>query len=32
MFLPRIGWVGFYISFNIEGKVKNITVTTTGGK
>jgi putative transposase len=32
MFLPRIGWVGFYISFNIEGKVKNITVTTKGGK
>jgi len=32
IFLPRIGWVGFYKSFNIEGKVKNITVTKKGGK
>jgi len=23
IFLPRIGWVGFYKSINIEGKVKN---------
>ena len=32
IFLPRIGWVGFYKSFNIEGKVKNITVSTKGEK
>ena len=32
MFLPRIGWVGFYKSFNIEGQVKNITVSTKGEK
>jgi len=32
IFLPRMGWVGFYKSFNIEGKIKNITVSTKGGK
>jgi len=24
IFLPRIGWVGFYKSFNIKGKIKFI--------
>ena len=26
IFLPKIGWVGFYKSYPIHGKVKNITV------
>jgi putative transposase len=32
MFLPKIGWVGFYHSCPIEGMVKNITVSHKGGK
>ena len=31
IFLPKIGWMGFHKSCNIEGKIKNITVTTRGG-
>jgi putative transposase len=27
LFLPKIGWIGFYRSRDIEGHVKNITVT-----
>ena len=27
LFLPKIGWVGFHKSRDIEGKVKNITIT-----
>ena len=26
VFLPKIGWAGFYKSRNIEGKLKNLTV------
>ena len=32
MFLPRIGWIGFYKSCSIEGKIKNNSLTTMGGK
>jgi putative transposase len=32
IFLPKIGWVGFYKSREIEGTVKNITVTRRAGK
>ena len=32
MFLPLIGWIGFYKSCSIEGKIKNISLTTRGGK
>ena len=32
IYLPRIGWVGFYKSCEIEGKIKNITVSSRGGK
>lgn len=32
IFLPRIGWVGFYKSREIEGTVKNITITRKAGK
>jgi IS605 OrfB family transposase len=32
IFLPKIGWIGFHKSCDIEGKIKNITVTTRGGK
>ena len=32
MFLPKIGWLGFYQSRPIEGKMKNITVTQKAGK
>jgi len=32
MFLPRIGWISFYKSCSIEGKIKNISLTTRGGK
>jgi putative transposase len=32
IFLPRIGWVGFYKSCEIEGKIKNITVSSRGGR
>jgi len=32
IFLPKIGWVGFFKSQPVEGKVKNITVTTRAGK
>ena len=31
IFLPRIGWVGFYKSREIEGTIKNITVTRRAG-
>ncbi|MCK4989671.1 MAG: transposase, partial [Bacteroidales bacterium] len=32
IFLPRIGWVGFYKSRDIEGMAKNITVTKKGDR
>jgi IS605 OrfB family transposase len=32
IFLPKIGWVGFHKSREIEGKVKNITVTRKAGR
>ena len=32
IFLPIIGWIGFYKSCHISGTVKNITVSTKGGK
>ncbi len=32
IFLPKIGWIGFYRSCAIEGRVKNISVTRRGGK
>ena len=32
IFLPKIGWVGFHKSREIEGKVKNITVTCRAGR
>ena len=32
IFLPKIGWVGFYKSCEIIGKVKNITITNRGGQ
>ena len=32
IFLPKIGWVGFHRSCEITGTVKNITITTRGGK
>ena len=32
IFLPKIGWVGFYKSCHIRGKVRNITVSCRGGK
>ena len=32
IFLPKIGWIGFYRSYDIEGNIKNITVSTRGGK
>ena len=32
MFLPKIGWVGFYHSRPIEGRVKNITITQKAGR
>jgi putative transposase len=32
LFLPKIGWVGFFRSHTIEGRIKNITVSTRGGK
>ena len=32
MFLPLIGWIGFYKSCSIEGKIKNISLTNRGGK
>ena len=32
IFLPKIGWMGFHKSCDIEGKIKNVTVTTKGGK
>ena len=32
IFLPKIGWVGFHKSCEITGTVKNITITTRGGK
>jgi len=32
LFLPKIGWVGFYKSCHIHGKIKNITVSCRGGK
>jgi len=32
IFLPKIGWVGFHKSCDISGAIKNITITTRGGK
>lgn len=32
IFLPKIGWVGFYKSCSIEGKVKNITISNRAGR
>ena len=32
IFLPKIGWIGFYKSRPISGKVKNITVSSRAGK
>ncbi len=32
IFLPKIGWVGFYKSCDIAGTVKNITITSRGGQ
>ncbi len=32
IFLPKIGWVGFYKSCKIEGKVMNITVSNRAGR
>jgi putative transposase len=32
LFLPKIGWVGFYKSQSIEGKIKNISVSNRAGK
>jgi putative transposase len=32
IFLPRIGWVGFHKSCEIEGNIKNITVSSRGGR
>ena len=32
IFLPKIGWVGFHKSREIEGKIKNITVTRKAGR
>jgi len=32
IFLPKIGWVGFYMSREILGKVKNITLTRRAGR
>ena len=32
VFLPKIGWVGFYKSRDIRGKVKNITITHRAGR
>ena len=32
IFLPKIGWVGFYKSCHIHGKIKNITISCQGGK
>ena len=32
IFLPKIGWVGFYKSREIEGTVKNITLTRKAGR
>jgi transposase len=32
LFLPKIGWVGFFRSQPIEGTIKNITVSTSAGR
>ena len=32
IFLPKIGWIGFYLSRPIDGKVKNITITQKAGR
>jgi len=32
IFLPKIGWIGFYKSFDITGTIKNITITHRGGQ
>jgi putative transposase len=32
IFLPKIGWIGFYKSREIEGTIKNVTVTRRAGK
>ena len=31
IFLPKIGWIGFFKSCEITGKIKNITITNLGG-
>ena len=32
IFLPKIGWIGYYKSRDIHGKIKNITVTNCAGR
>ena len=32
IFLPKVGWLGFYKSCKIEGKIKNITVSSRAGR
>ncbi len=32
IFLPKIGWISFYKSCHIDGRIKNITVTSRGGE
>jgi putative transposase len=32
VFLPRIGWVGFFKSRDIVGKIKNVTISTRAGR
>ena len=32
LFLPKLGWVGFYKSCPIDGKIKNITISQHAGK
>ena len=32
IFLPKIGWIGFHKSCDINGTVKNITITSKGGR
>jgi len=32
IFLPKVGWIGFYKSCEIAGTIKNITITNQGGK
>ncbi len=32
IFLPKIGWIGFHKSCDIKGTIKNITITSKGGR